>query len=187
MSLHKSFAMPMSFLESFAMPIKDNYHRVRLMQIDTFDYEAVKRKVARDEHLPGPALNEGIENLKRYYAVALLDPLNLHAVSKEVDPFWHSHVLFTSQYQGFCQKIFGQFVHHQPLDPDDKRQVEFVTQLYGYTLDTYKKLFKEVDPKWWPKSSVRAFGPVCLHQEIQNPEIRAIALFPRHPDYAGRP
>ena len=85
------------FLESFAVSL-NNYHHTRLIQIDTFDYEPVKRKVSPDEGVVETAqLAQGIENLKRYYAVALLDPLNLHAVSEQVDPFWHSHVLFTSE------------------------------------------------------------------------------------------
>lgn len=175
----------MSFLETFKNPL-DNYHRTRLVQIDSFDYEPVKRKVARDEKVTLD-LDQGIENLKRYYAVALLDPLNLHAVSKEVDPFWHSHILFTSEYQNFCQSIFGEFVHHQPLDPEDKPQVAFVTSLYEYTLQVYKDIFTSVDSRWWPNISVSDFKPVCLHQEIQNQEIRELALFPRHPQLGGRP
>jgi hypothetical protein len=117
----------------------------------------------------------------------LLDPFNLHAVSKQVDPFWHSHVLYTSDYYKFCHSVFGQFVHHEPLDPDNKSEVEFIRKLYDYTLVTYKKLFKKVDPKWWPKSDIAGFHPVCKHQDIRNPEIRALALFPRHPEFGDRP
>lgn len=176
----------MTFLSSFAIE-PDNYHHSRLRQIDTFDYGPVKRKVARDHALPPAKLDEGIENLKRYYAVALLDPLNLHAVSKGVDPFWHSHILFTSEYHNFCSGIFGQFIHHEPLDPEDGPKVAFVAKLYDYTLGVYSKMFKSVDSAWWPQSGKAAFEPVCLHQEIQNPEIRAAALFPRTKEFAGRP
>jgi hypothetical protein len=176
----------MDFMESFAMKV-DNYHTSKLRQIDTFDYEPVKRKVGRDHGLPSAKLTAGVENLKRYYAVALLDPLNLHAVSKAVDPFWHSHILFTSEYENFCQFIFGQFIHHEPLDPTDGPKVEFVRKLYDHTLATYKKLFKSLDPEWWPPSGADAFGPVCLHQAVQNAEIRALALFPRLAEVGGRP
>src|SRR5689334_1369343 len=71
------------------------FHGKKVEEIDDFDYRPVAKKVNRDlGGVPQTYLDQGIENLKRYYVVALLDPANRHAVSRQVDPFWHAHVLF---------------------------------------------------------------------------------------------
>lgn len=154
----------------------------RLTLIEEFDYQAVAKKVSRDMNgLPQSYLKDGVENLKLYYAVALLDPLNAHAVSRPVDPFWHAHVLFTKEYVRFCKAIFGGYVHHQPLDEDDVEAVAQVQRLYDYTLQVYGTLFKAVDLDWWGAQGAPAFGPVCLHQEIAGPKVRAMAALPEMP------
>lgn len=49
--------------------------------------------------------------------------MSLHHVTKKallpsdpVDEFWHAHILHTEQYAAFCERNFGYFVHHRPLD-----------------------------------------------------------------------
>lgn len=32
-----------------------------------------------------------------------------------VDIVWHTHILFTQKYHDDCKKIFGHYLHHQPL------------------------------------------------------------------------
>lgn len=34
--------------------------------------------------------------------------------SKDVDEFWHTHILQTMKYEDDCQSVFGKFLHHQP-------------------------------------------------------------------------
>lgn len=159
-----------------------SFHREKLTQIDEFDYSKVLKKVGRDHGgLTDRYLSEGEFALKQYYAVALLDPLNEHAVSKLVDPFWHVHILFTKEYMNFCNSIFGGYIHHTPLDPDDTKEVKRVGKLYDYTLTTYKKIFSDIDESWWPKVGSDMVGLanriVCLHMLVQDPEIMAHALF----------
>jgi hypothetical protein len=35
-------------------------------------------------------------------------------LSKDVDEFWHTHILQTMKYADDCQKVFGTFLHHNP-------------------------------------------------------------------------
>jgi hypothetical protein len=171
------------------LKVKPNaFHLARLKLIDGFDYTPAMDKVDRDFNgaLAEDQLIRGIENLKRYYAVVLFDPRNLHAVSAVVDPFWHAHVLLTREYAKFCDEILGTLVHHIPLDPKDKPMVKYVTKLYDYTVQTYPKIFKAVDDNVWPESSHPRFKAVCLHYCIITPEVRANALFPRHRDIMDR-
>jgi len=34
--------------------------------------------------------------------------------SKEIDEFWHNHILDTQRYAKDCEAIFGRFLHHDP-------------------------------------------------------------------------
>ncbi len=38
---------------------------------------------------------------------------------KKIDKGWHTFILFTMDYQKFCHKYFGRFIHHRPHRPTD--------------------------------------------------------------------
>jgi hypothetical protein len=150
----------MALIDNIAVEI-DDFHRSRIEIIDNFDYSKVKAKVAND--LGGVTeayIQDGIENLKLYYVVALLDPLNAHAVSRAVDPFWHAHVLCTREYGRFCREVYDQYVHHEPLDEDNQDEVAKVAELYAYTRDQYGKIFKTTSSEWWGSQTPFAARPI---------------------------
>ncbi len=166
-------------------PKMSEFHIKQLNLIEHFDYSKIIKQVSKDFNgcLTKAYLMEGIENLKKYYAVALLDPLNEHAVSKHVDPFWHAHIIHTEEYIDFCESVFEQYIQHEPLDEADKAQVAHVAGLYDYTMKIYHQLFKHTDSNWWPEryGALDSQGPiVCKHMLIQNDVIRTNALFPMH-------
>lgn len=46
--------------------------------------------------------------------------------SQIVDDAWHNFILFTRDYQDFCQKAFGQLLHHTPTEKlTDDREPSF--------------------------------------------------------------
>jgi hypothetical protein len=53
--------------------------------------------------------------LKRYLILAADDDEAVGMMSKEVDDLWHTFLLFTKDYQAFCNDMFGTFIHHVPL------------------------------------------------------------------------
>src|SRR5687767_14985594 len=124
----------MDFVKSIAVEVPKS-HIEKLNAIDKFDYSKDRRKV--QEHLDGVTvryIDEGIENLKRYYAVALIDAKNPHAVAAPVDVFWHTHMLFSKDYFKFCDDVYGGYVHHVPLNKADASQAEEVRKIYLYTI-----------------------------------------------------
>ncbi len=42
--------------------------------------------------------------------------------SQVVDDLWHEFILYTKNYQDFCQRAFGQFMHHTPAIAFEKGQ-----------------------------------------------------------------
>src|SRR4029077_17061635 len=35
-------------------------------------------------------------------------------LSKDVDEFWHTHILQTTKYHRDCESVFGKYLHHEP-------------------------------------------------------------------------
>lgn len=80
--------------------------------------------------------------MKQYYTTAIFDPYNLHAVSDNLDRFWHEHVIDTARYSLLCSDIEG-FMHHDPLDRTDLSKVSAVAQVYKYTRKVLVKIHGE--------------------------------------------
>lgn len=59
--------------------------------------------------------------------------------TREIDEFWHNHILHTKYYVTDCMRIFGHYLHHEPASPDDNR--ENLVQLYQKTKDYYSQEF----------------------------------------------
>jgi hypothetical protein len=162
-----------------------DYHLRRLRLIDEHNYSGVLRKVneelaARGKIYSQEWYQEGLLALKQYYAVALLDGMNMHAVSDRVDPFWHAHILHTMQYAEFCRDTVGGFMHHEPLDHEDLAAVDHVDSLYRFTRERYDEIFTHVSDRFNPRSLARE-ELICVHFGITY-EAAGYAIFPPHPD-----
>jgi len=155
------------------------FHKEKINQIDNFDYSNLVWKLRQENGMSDEHITEGIENLKRYYVVALFDPLNEHAVSELVDPFWHTHILFTKEYISFCSNIFNGYIHHSPLNQQNNKEVSEVSELYNYTIEIYDKIFHHVDENWWPRlnNNSLAVNLVCRHMLQHDSLIKDNALF----------
>ncbi len=157
----------------------------RVKRIDQENFESMMWKARQELELTGPKVDdEYVEKcilaLKQYYVVALLDPNNFHAVSDILDPFWHAHILHTKQYVEFCQDVFGEYMHHRPLDHSKTVDVASVRRLYEYTQVVYEQIFTYYDRELFPKE-VPDYRLCCCHGRPQNPDIRKHALFSNDP------
>src|SRR3989344_6580259 len=162
-------------------------HEPRLRAIEDEDYSGIVRKVRdifTEQHGLSPSdefVASGLEGLKQYYAVALLDPLNAHAASPKIDMFWHAHMLHSRQYAEFCDRVVSRFMHHEPLNDENEEEVEAVRRLYDFTLEVLDKMFVRVDPKNFPARGEADYRLLCSHNRPCNSRINGLALFPFDP------
>jgi len=42
--------------------------------------------------------------------------------TREIDEFWHNHILYTKNYHRDCLQIFGHYLHHEPASPKDNSE-----------------------------------------------------------------
>ena len=85
--------------------------------IASLDLDAIKVKLLDREDGIGWSLDqvEAVEVKYRQYLFLNWKYPDLAIVpSKEVDKFWHFHILDTRKYADDCQNIFGRFLHNFP-------------------------------------------------------------------------
>ncbi len=87
--------------------------------IHALDLESVKIRAMDPELGEGWTREyaEGIEQGYRTY-LTMLAKYQDHAedilLSKDVDEFWHTHILQTIKYTEDCEAVFGKYLHHAP-------------------------------------------------------------------------
>src|SRR6266702_6671658 len=87
--------------------------------IHAIDLESVKVR-AMDPELGEGWTREYVEGIERGYKtyLTMLAKYPDHAedilLSKDVDEFWHTHILQTIKYTEDCEAIFGKYLHHAP-------------------------------------------------------------------------
>lgn len=93
------------------------------------------------------------EDLKKFLYMAVLADKSV-APTEKVDELWHAFLLFTMDYEEFCEIRLGVFVHHRPRRRDDPKSnrnmrqetLDFAVELFG-TLPkhfqyTHQEMFK---------------------------------------------
>ena len=162
------------------------FHMTLLRSIDETDFSGVLRKtkeeLQKQDSVPDPGfLDEGVLALKQYYAIATLDPRNMHAISDAVDPFWHAHILHTEEYVDFCNRMFGRYLHHHPLDHENLHEVKMVERLYRYTVWCYERFFGYINPTFFPVE-LPVYRLVCKHMLVTNEDIWQNGILPVNPE-----
>jgi len=98
---------------------RKNTKKRRLAFIENYTFpQRVEESVQKAyPHLSEKDVKMVIEGLREYFAVACLaDGKMVSMPSQVVDVAWHEFLLFTRRYQKFCQKAFGRYFHHHPVE-----------------------------------------------------------------------
>jgi len=85
---------------------------------------------------------------RRFLFLHYLYPGMTIVPTKDVDTYWHHHIMDTEKYYSDCMKLFGAILHHYPYlgtkGEDDKR---LLSELFYKTNELYDKHFKEQPTK----------------------------------------
>ena len=88
-----------------------------LAAIQALDLDPIKVKLMDPEEGQGWS-REYVDQMaieyKRFLTLSVKYPEETIAPSKDVDKFWHGHILDTMKYAEDCQNVFGYFLHHFP-------------------------------------------------------------------------
>ena len=81
---------------------------------------AVRERLERDHPEWFPAdIDRAIQELRVFFVACLAAPgMKVRMTSKPADDAWHEFILCTHDYEKFCRRAFGRFLHHKP---DEKK------------------------------------------------------------------
>jgi hypothetical protein len=88
-----------------------------LTAIQTLDLDCIKLKLMDREEGQGWS-REYADRMelayRRFLSLMVKFPEETIAPTKDVDKFWHGHILDTMKYAADCERVFGYFLHHFP-------------------------------------------------------------------------
>lgn len=94
-------------------------HKKREKFIITFKFpDSIKHRVnAKYPHLSDKQLDLVFDSLRSFFLISFKAKRKPVAMpSQVVDVAWHEFILFTKQYETFCKKSMGRFLHHTPTE-----------------------------------------------------------------------
>lgn len=118
----------------------ENFHQ-------TLDLEPIKFSLALREEGPRWSLDK-IETVETWYRRFLflvhLHPGKSIVPTKDVDLFWHTHILDTKKYMADCEALFGGYVHHFPyFGMRGEKDRMSLDEAVGETEKLHQKIFGE--------------------------------------------
>ena len=119
--------------------------------IEALDLGPIKLKLMDPEEGQGWS-REYVERMetayKRFLTLLVKFPHESIAPTKDVDKFWHGHILDTMKYADDCQNVFGYFLHHFPYFGMRGEQDAADLQAAGENMHAlYEREFGEPMPK----------------------------------------
>lgn len=123
-------------------PIESRQTPVALNQILNYTHPRVVERHAHDHGVSQEVAARRFEGLKQFLAIAAIVP-GRKVTSQPIDAIWHTFLLFTKDYRGFCMDYLGRFVEHEPFE-------DAAPWAYAYTRERATALIGSLDPELWP-------------------------------------
>lgn len=103
-------------------------------------------QLQRNLSLSGEDAQILFDDLKRYLSLGhyTSEPL---PPPRMIDKGWHEFILLTKDYEDFCLKYRGQFIHHQPSGPN--APVDTTNTGRRRTRDLANRIFGELSSNWY--------------------------------------
>jgi hypothetical protein len=87
--------------------------------LDQFEMPAavVERAFAKHPELTPEQIRLVRQGLQQYFRICVAAGGRFVSMpSQVVDDLWHAFILFTRQYEQFCRRAFGSYLHHTPVE-----------------------------------------------------------------------
>lgn len=132
----KSTGLPESVVLKWAKVCAFDLSRERAYVIRAFKHDAEHAAKMEDEY-------------RKFIFMHAVHPDQNLPMSKEVDDFWHAHVMSTRNYQRFIDECAdGIFIHHRPTISDAENMCLMPAYLFG-TMARYRQYFGEPSATFW--------------------------------------
>jgi hypothetical protein len=116
--------------------------KAAMAEIASLDLSMVRKKVVALEGWDERIADYSELRYRRFLCLHLLDRTLPLAPPDDIDAWWHQHILFTREYARDCQRLFGEFLHHNPASDTDE-DAELMAEAYARTARFYREAFGE--------------------------------------------
>lgn len=121
-----------------------------------FNLECEKAYLIRSFHYKEEHATEMEVEYRKFMFLRIQHVDEVLPMSKDVDDFWHVHVMNTRNYHFFIETCAnGIFIHHRPTISDEENKALMSAYLNG-TLMRYREYFGEPPNKFWKKDPTTA-------------------------------
>lgn len=114
--------------------------------IDNLDLSYIVKKMCSPHYFlprwPEPLAQQCCQLYKNFLYIKCKNRGVAVVPTRDIDEFWHNHILYTRQYNDDCLAIFGHYLHHDPADPDEDDMGE-LRELFMVTKSLYEQEFGE--------------------------------------------
>jgi hypothetical protein len=86
--------------------------------IDAYPLDRIRNHLVR-KGMNEAVAEQSIAELRRFFKLIALGYESVGMTSETVDEAWHTLILHTAEYANFCDDVFGRFIHHRPMTPED--------------------------------------------------------------------
>ena len=132
--------------------------------VQALDLESVKIRLM-DAELGEGWSREYADSIEAAYKtyLTMLAKYQEHAedimLARDVDEFWHTHILQTMKYADDCEKLFGAFLHHNPhVGPRTAADLQARAEMAEKTRRMYAQEFGEAQDTAWSGSVASTEG-----------------------------
>ncbi len=96
------------------------YKKFEALNLHEYQADFLEKKIILQEFFLSPdEYRQYFVELKKYLAINYLYNTHVAMINRKVDAIWHQFLLFTKEYHTFCEKYFGQYMHHTPADEEE--------------------------------------------------------------------
>jgi hypothetical protein len=133
-------------LQSLASPKEETMQsrstRVPIEDVLRYSNPRVIERHLQDAGISRQDAERRFEGLKQFMLVATIMP-GRKVTSPDIDAMWHTFLLFTKDYRGFCADYLGMFIEHEPFE-------SAAPWAYDRTRESAAALFGSLDERLWP-------------------------------------
>jgi hypothetical protein len=110
--------------------------------VDSIDLSMVRRNLIKENGWSEETAEQVELRYRRFLCLHYIDRECPLVPAKDIDLFWHQHILHTRAYAVDCNRLFGEFLHHTPASGNDD-DAGHLREAFGKTRAFYADLFGE--------------------------------------------
>lgn len=119
----------------------------RSQRIADMDLEPIMFKLTQCSEGPGWAIEKAVKvsnDYRRFLVLSLRYSKSSIVPTKEIDTFWHCHILDTAKYAADCEFALGYFLHHFPyLGLRGEEDAQRLQEAFNETRALFQREFAE--------------------------------------------